>query len=218
MKFTSLFLLLSILALAFIAVPAHADTIAIVDPSFESPLVPPITGCGGTCAFSTSIPGWMISPGGMAGQFQPGDSGFFTVPVPDGSTVAYSNGSTISQTLSATLSPNTTYTLTVDVGRRVDASVTNYTIDLLAGGTVISSDPLSNSTITPGTFALETLSFTTGATVLPGQLLGIAFSNPWPVQLNYDNVQLSASPVPEPGSLALLATGLGLLFFVFRRR
>jgi hypothetical protein len=54
--------------------------------------------------------------------------------------------------------------------------------------------------------------------VLPGQLLGIAFSNPWPVQLNYDNVQLSASPVPEPGSLALLATGLGLLFFVFRRR
>jgi hypothetical protein len=215
-KFTSL-LLLAILALSFIAAPAHADTIAITDPSFESPLVPPITGCGGTCAFTASIPGWMISPGGIAGQFQPGSSAFFTVPLPDGNTVAYSNGSTISQTLSATLAPNTTYTLSVDVGRRVDASLTNFEIDLLAGGNIFAFQTFSNG-FTPGTFALESLSFTTGANVLPGQQLGIAFSNPFPVQLNYDNVQLSASPVPEPGSLALLATGLGLFVLVLRRR
>jgi len=38
------------------------------------------------------------------------------------------------------------------------------------------------------------------------------------IQTDFDNVTLSATPVPEPGTLALLATGLGLMFFIFRRR
>ena len=222
MKLTSLFLLLSVLTLSFVAAPAWADTIAITNPSFETvdPLHPLNQSCAAGCTFNTSIPGWTISgnagqfPGG---QFQPGSS-FFAQPVPDGSIVAYSNGGTISQTLGASLTPNTIYTLSVDVGRRLDAGVNNYSLELLAGTMVLDSLTLSNSLITPGTWVDESFSFTSGDANLPAGNLGIAFVTPGPQQINYDNVRLTANAVPEPGTLALLATGLGLALFLFRRR
>ena len=222
LKFTRLFLLLSVLTLGFVATPAWADTIAITNPSFETvdPLHPLNQLCGAGCAFNTSIPGWTITGGPSqfpAGQFQPG-SGFFTQPVPDGSLVAYSNGGTISQTLAASLTPNTTYTLSVDVGRRLDAGLNSYTIELLAGTNILAFLTNPNSLITPGTFSLESFSYNSGITGPFGQPLGIAFLTPGPQQINYDNVQLTASAASEPGSLALLATGLGLALFLFRRR
>jgi len=218
-KFASLFSLLAILALALIPATAQADTIAITNPSFETvdPLHPLDQSCGIGCAFNVaSIPGWMIT-GNAGGLFQP-SSDHFNLPLPDGNTVAYSNGGTISQTSSATLAPNTTYTLSVDVGYRLDGTVdlTNYTIALLAGNTVLNFFSDSNGMITPGTFALESVSYTTGAMALPGNL-GIELISVGQ-QTDFDNVQLSASPVPEPGTLALLATGLGLMFFAFRHR
>ena len=220
LKLTSLFLLLSVVVLGCTTAPAFADTIAITNPSFETvdPLHPLNQPCGAGCSFNAgpgSIPGWTLT--GAGGLFQPGTAGFFTSPVPNGSIVAYDNGGTISQVLSANLSANTTYALSVDVGRRVDALMTNFTIDLFAGNTLLNSLTVSNGTIAPGSFALELLTFTTGANPLSGNL-AIAFSNPSPVQVNYDNVMLTATSVPEPGSLTLLAAGLGLAFFVLRRR
>jgi hypothetical protein len=218
-KFTSLSLLLPVLVLSFIATPASADTIAITNPSFEivDPLHPLDQSCGIGCTFNVgSIPGWVIT-GNAGGLFQP-SSDHLNLPLPDGNIIAYSNGGTIFQSLSATLAPNTTYTLSVDVGYRLDGTVdlTNYTIALLAGNTVLNFFSDSNGTITPGTFAVESVSYTTGATPLPGTL-GIELISAGQ-QSDFDQVQLSASPVPEPGTLALLATGLGLMFFVFRRR
>jgi PEP-CTERM motif len=218
-KFTSLFLLLAVLALSFIAAPASADTIAITNPSFGivDPLHPLDQSCGIGCAFNVgSFPGWTIT-GNAGGLFQP-SSDHFNLPLPDGNIIAYSNGGTIFQALSATLAPNTTYTLSVDVGYRLDGTVdlTNYTIALLAGNTVLNFFSDSNGMITPGTFALESVSYTTGAMPLAGNL-GIELISAGQ-QSDFDNVQLSATPVPEPGTLALLATGLGLMFFVFRRR
>jgi len=216
-KFISLALLLAILVFGC-TTSTFADSIPITNPSFET-TNPLNFSCGVGCAYNNGpIPGWTTT-GGQQGSFQPGTAGFFTSPVPDGSIVAYSNGGTISQTLSATLSPNATYTLSLDVGRRVDTGMTNFMIELFAGNTLLSSLTVSNSTIAPGSFAPELLTFTAGANPLTGNL-GIAFVNPSPIpaQVNYDNVALNVTPVPEPGSLALLATGLGLAFFVLRRR
>lgn len=215
MRVTSLFLVLSILALGFIASPASADTIAVTNPSFE--MVDPLS-------LTQSLPGfgiWNNGPifgwattGGQAGSWQPGPAAFTSVP--DGKTIAFSNGATLSQALSATLSPYTTYTLSAFVGNRLDGLVTDYTIELLAGNMVLKSFSASNGMITPGTFANESVSYTTGAMPLTGSL-GIELISGG-IQSDFDNVHLSATPAPEPGSLALLATGLGLALFLFRRR
>jgi PEP-CTERM motif len=216
LKVTSAFLVLSVVALAFIAVPASADTIAITNPSFETvdPLSLTSTAPGFGIWNNGPIVGWTITGGG-AGSWQPGPAAFNT-PLPDGKTIAFSNGGTLSQTLSATLSPYTTYTLSAFVGNRLDTLVTDYTIELLAGNVVLNSFSDSNGMITPGTFANESVSYTTGAMPLTSSLGIELMSNG--IQSDFDHVQLSATPVPEPDTLALLATGLGLLFFVFRRR
>jgi hypothetical protein len=95
--------------------------------------------------------------------------------------------------------------------------VNDFTIDLLAGGNVLNFLTLSNSTIAPGTFVDESFTYTSDGAP-PAGPLGIKFLTTGPVQIDYDNVRLSAIPASEPGSLALLATGLGLALFLFRRR
>ena len=214
MKLTfTLFLFLSLVVLSCTTVsPAFADTIAVNNPSFEitNPLNIP---CGVGCAYNNGpIPGW-TSVGGEQGSWQP-SSAYFSSPVPNGSIVAYSNFGTISQTLTASLIPNTTYNLTVDVGHRLDGLVNNYMIELFAGTTLLQSLSGSNGVITPGTFAAESLTYTSGS-VVPSGNLDIVLFTAGP-QVDFDNVQLTNS-VPEPASLTLLAAGLGLILF-FRRR
>src|ERR1700756_4819342 len=82
-------LFLSILVLVCFTSPAFANSIPIVNASFETtnPLGTP---CGTGCAFNVGpIPGWTIT-GGIAGSWQP-SSAYFSAPVPDGSIVAFSN-------------------------------------------------------------------------------------------------------------------------------
>lgn len=214
MKLTSLFALLSILALGFIPAPASADTIAITNASFEQITNPLIYTSPGIGIWNTGpIPGWT----GVAGSWQPGPGAFTSVP--DGNTVAFSNGGTLSQALSASLALNTTYTLSVAVGHRLDGTdgyPAAYTIELLAGSMVLNSISGFSGDINKGTFQDVSFNYTTGAMPLMGNL-GIELISGG-TQSDFDNVRLSATPAPEPGSLALLGTGLGLMFFVFRRR
>jgi hypothetical protein len=205
--FLACFISLSIIS------PAFADTIPVANASFE--ITNPLTiTCGAGCAYNNGpIPGWTIS-GGEQGSWQP-SSAYFSSPVPDGNIVAYSNGGTISQTLSTAPVIDTTYTLSVDVGHRLDGGVTNYAISLFSGSTFLSSITGSNGVIPIGTFADETLTYT--FTGVPSGNLGIVLTSAGG-QSDFDNVRLMATPTPEPGSLALLAVGLGLTVFVLRRR
>jgi hypothetical protein len=212
-------LVLSILVLTCFTAPVFANSIPIQNFSFET-ANPLTTTCGTGCAFNNGpIPGWTTS-GGQQGSWQP-NSTYFT-SVPDGSLIAYSNGGSISQTLSASLTANTLYTLTVAVGNRLDAVVNNlattYIIQLFAGSTLLNSITGSNTTIPLGTFMDVSFNYLAGVTLPPGNL-SIVLSSVGP-QSDFDNVRLTATPtsVPEPSSLALLAAGLGLALFVFRRR
>ena len=208
-----------ILAGALAAGPLKADSIAIQNASFET--TNPLTGaCGAGCGYNYGpIPDWTIN--GTAGSFQP-NSTYFT-SVPDGTTVAFisNTGGTISQTLAVSLLPDTTYTLSVDVGNRLDLLETGFSISLDAGSTNLNTITGSNSTITPGTFANETLTYTTGSTVLPGDLTIILGSGGF--QSNFDNVRLTTSstsssvPVPEPSGLLLLCLGLFCLALLVGR-
>lgn len=135
------------------------------------------------------------------------------------------------QTLAATLQINTRYTLTVEVGNMAnDPSPSNtfvftgfpgYRVDLLAGGQVIASD---NNSLLPaeGTFLTSQFSLSIGAShVLAGQSLGIRLVNlnaaPG-IEVNFDNVRLDATAIPEPATAAGLLGTVVLMMSAFARR
>ncbi|CCI38060.1 PEP-CTERM sorting domain-containing protein [Microcystis aeruginosa] len=197
----------------------RAASVTILNPSFEDPIAPQQP--DGYFYSINDITNWVIGglsdPGYTAGVDKPVNlpntsNVFFTDPIPDGSQVGSSNGRTISQTLSATLQANTQYTLGAYVGRRL--ILTNvpsgyYNIELLAGSTVLAS----NNSITPlaGEFELVTVNYASGVSdPLIGQALTIRLtSTSQPHQVNFDNITLDASPIPEPSAiLGLLGFGL----------
>lgn len=153
----------------------------------------------------------------------------------------------LQQTLSATLELNTRYRLSVSVGNIASGTglppsaslgffnlegFPGYRLDLLAGGMVIASDnnTLAGS-IPEGEFRVSTLTLDVGAAHLNvGQSLGIRLVNlntPGTVsapgiEVDFDNVILTSTPVPEPalvgGVMGGGMAGFALLRRAFRRR
>ncbi|TWU03856.1 hypothetical protein [Neorhodopirellula pilleata] len=133
----------------------------------------------------------------------------------------------MSQTLTETLQANTRYTLQVDIGNIASGTGLNgdffnldgfpgYRVDLLAGGVLLAQDNNSLSgLIGEGDFSLSSFSFQTGATHAQlGQSLEIRLVNlnqidaAFPaadLEVDFDNVRLSATSVPEPSSFGWLA-------------
>jgi hypothetical protein len=174
------------------------------------------------------IPGWTVPTLQAIGTFNPT---ILQYPgeAQEGDNVAYigTTGGAFSQTLSTTLAGNTRYTLSVYVGDRMDsdalgvpADISDYTVQLLAGGVMLAED--DNSLDPPeGAFMTSLVLFTClSDNPLVGQPLGIRFasSSGYGTQVNFDDVRLDASPIPVPGAMLLGALGAGLVGWLRRHR
>ena len=210
-----------LIGLALLGSPVRADSIAVTNGTFSqvNSTVGLPDSCGTGCSYNeATIPGWTSNPGFVTGSFEPNASYFSSVPAPDDGIIAYTNGGTLSQEL-VPLAPDTTYTLSVDVGDRLDGTSGDYTISLVDGSTVLCSYSGDSDTIAPGTFADETCSFSTGATVPSGDLT-ILLSGDGDAATQADFADVTVV-TPEPTSLALLASGLfSLVLFggLYRRK
>jgi hypothetical protein len=191
------------------------DSIAIQNASFEStnPLSSPCVGPG-TCLFNSGpIPSWTST--GATGSFEPSSS-YFHLPLPDGNILAYTNGGSISQTLTGiSLEPNSIYTLSVDIGHRLDGDVANFSMSLDAGSGTFCTRGGSNGSAAKGAFFDAILSCSTDATP-PSGFLGIVLTGDGQ-QIDFDNVRLDMVPAPEPSALVLMLTGLGVVGLLFAR-
>ena len=106
--------------LAVTAGPAFSSPITIVNSSFEmhDPFNRP---CISTNCYDITDPiGWTRANGPFQGQFAPDSTYFLTLPLADGSVVAYSNGGSLYQVLGQGAAANTGYLLQVSLGRRFD--------------------------------------------------------------------------------------------------
>ena len=214
-------------------VPGFAGNITVINASFEIPTG--LVACGSTfvtaCAYSSMTPaGWSSnSPAnsGFAGTFQPGSdpSAAFTT-LAGSPSVAFINGpgngpgsgnsianGSLTQVVGVTLA-NLTYILTVDLGWRNDNANFVSEVDLIIGSTPFKA---IGNTPAKGKFSTFTATFTAATS---GQQIMIQLLNTGvvglPGQAVFDNVNLNS--IPEPGTIAMTAIGMGMLAFHFRRR
>ena len=227
--------LASLLA-AFPAPRLSAATLAVSNPSFETPATPDdsfiVSDSAGPDGWSlyNSVPHIYRT----FGVLNPNGTPLFNEPVPHGSNVGVTflletgvAEAGLEQTLADTLQPNTQYLLSVAVGNLADPPGSDmidfngfpgYRIELTAGGVMIAQD---NNSLTPaeGEFLTSVILYTTGAN--PARMyepLGIRLVNlngPG-VEVNFDDVRLTA--VPEPSAYAAALGGAALAFAVANRR
>jgi len=239
MKLRALPLLCS-LAVVSLGTTAHAVVIPVPNASFESPVL-----ADGTS--SAPITGWTATGSNfLAPAYNPvnanyaGATGGNLPGTANGAQAADiftggAGGGTLTTTAPVTtFLANTTYTLTVAIGARLDysngqgMSIHGAVISLLGnGGMTAGSLTFDTTTLTKGTFADFTTTFTTGASGgLVGQGLWISLGtfSEGSMAIDFDNVRLTDSNVavggnvPDAGSTAALL-GLSLVgLFGLRRK
>ena len=147
----------------------------------------------------------------------------------------------LAQTLSTPLQADMRYTLTVGVGNIASGTglgafapfgftdlsgFPGYRVELLAGGEVIAFDENLQS-IGEGLFGTSTVQISVGpGHAAIGQPLGIRLINlnasgnlaERGREVDFDNVQLVAAPVPEPATYAMWLGGFSLLTLLGARR
>jgi hypothetical protein len=190
-------------AAAFLASEAQAGTIAVVNPSFETPPASglPFNDNEGPYSVDTGIPGWTTT-GSDNGEWQPSGPPFNYLP--DGPTVSYTGDGTISQTVGVLAQAGEIYVLQVDLGFRQDCCVSTLaTIALDVGSHTIYAT--GTPSFGSGNWANYTATYTATAADA-GKPISIVLASPVS-QGDFDNVRLAA--VPEPATWALMLIGIG---------
>lgn len=217
-----------------------ASLVFVSNPSFEETIVAPGNFATTTAPPGWAAYGDIDFNSRAIGSLNPNTTTLYTQSVPHGSNVGvvflmddFNNQNLFNnseggmqQTLSATLQNSATYTLNVDVGN-IGNDVNfphnlfqfngfpGYRIDFLAGSTVLASDSSFVSTIpAEGNFRTSTITYSSGASnALAGQALGIRLvnlNNSTGIEVNFDNVRLELTAVPEPSTaLVLSIVGVG---------
>lgn len=235
-------ILFALLALPATAIPGRA--VVIVNPGFENVAGMTVYNeftFGSPPGWSLYDPFNITAhPQTYEGTLMPNGTEFFPVPAPQGSRVAILFNQEMkgageygfTQILGEFLAPDTQYTLTVQVGNITSGTAVDntfydlsnfpgYRVDFLAGGVAVASDNNTLS-IAEGAWGLSTVVFTTGPSVTPSLPIGIRLvslnsTNAPGIdnEVDFDDVQLTAVAIPEPGTWILLL--LGLIFSWFSR-
>jgi hypothetical protein len=207
------------LATALAITPAQsvwATTIPVNNADFSAQSSPFSNPCAGICTYTS--PGFAITDwtnSGDSGLWNP-TSTYFTSST-GATNVAFSNGPTISQTVGATVQAGHVYTLTVEIGNRLDGSYwDNPGANLLVTGTDGGTYYATGTEPAQGDFSVYTATFT-GNALNAGDSITIDLTTSGD-QGDFSAVSLVSNPTPEPSSLLLLGTGLlGLAFVAFRK-
>ena len=202
-----------LLTFLFLCPYAFATPVTVENWSFESSSGTEHPGNQGTW-YNGDIAGWDHSGDAYWGIWAPtGPS--YTMDVPDGDYIGFLHQGSIRQTTNHLIEANNVFSLSMDIGNRSDMAFPEYSVNLMAGDTILDSGSVLPG---EGLFSNLTLSYTAREGDLNiGRLLGIEIISEG-VQLNFDNVRLSndasPSPAPEPATMLLLGSGLlGLVGF-----
>ncbi len=163
--------------------PPQTTPLTVVNPGFEDNVL-------GDGAYTTSfVAGWTTTGGG---EFNP-TTAHFSSQAPEGANTAYNNGGTISQLLGDTLTAGSIYTLTVQVGDRLDTAFPGYTVGLWAGVVELAStDQTGYPGVNDGWVTAEVTYEALAADPQLGLPLEIRLSSAG-AQTNFDDVQLTAT-------------------------
>jgi hypothetical protein len=218
---------------------AQATPITVANYNFASPT-------HGPNGYADNITSWVnISNGGSGSQNVAGQTEEFyqttlnNWPAPNaadgGDYMAWINGQQnifqdVTTTDGATWQPNTTYTLSLYMGHRLDQTGNSQgEMELVSGtpsGTTIINGVVEASnldlTATEGDLQQYTISFTTGTTVpASDMIINLLGANPFTNnadQVDFTDVTLNTSAVPEPSSLTLVGWAAAGLWLVGRKR
>jgi len=218
----------------------NATILPVTNSSFESQSVPPgFVVLSIPTGWSAYNPANLNGLSDAVGLLNPTGTAHFPGGAAEGSNVALvfldgpaTGEAGLQQMLAPVLESNLRYTLSVEIGNIASgtanfgffnlAGFPGYRVDLLAGSTVVASDSNSLSGGIPeGEFRTSQVSLMVGPDhPALGESLGIRLVNlnlaglpgaPG-VEVNFDDVRLTAVAVPEPANLgSIIAAGLALV-------
>ena len=127
-----------LLLVSVLMVPAAFSTpVPITNASFESSSGEYNYLAGYNTWYNGNITGWSHSGTGDWGVWNP--AGQYSAGVPDGSFIGYLGGGSISQSFDWVAAADNMITVMLDLGNRSDKPFPSYSVELLAGGNVLSS-------------------------------------------------------------------------------
>ncbi len=211
------------LMFAFAFVDAHADL--ITNGSFENTNGTFVGDANKTDELnsgSTAIPGWTTINGTQTAWIMNGNP--WNISAAQGSffldLTGYSDSGIYGGvTQSFVTTPGTSYVVTFDLGYGGNSGLFGgpVSVKATAGG---SSETFTSGSGTPNpaVWDLETFDFTATSSLTQLSLVGISTTGGDYIGLDNVDVEVgTVGPVPEPGTDALLLTGLGFLACVARR-